>query len=185
MAIQTNILFELSKLRPNSTFLTLKGYRNAAAEISDYSIVFNVSYENSLKKSILLLKDLVPSDDVEATAKEQLIASYEKSLLSLETTPFEELEDNYIHFKDESGKYIKGVKYHKASKTTHLYGFVVHKKVIIPGSYAKVKSAPLTLAKLKLGKLVPISRFRQFIIKPDRVDLISVQGLSLVPESDF
>ena len=182
MAIQTNILFELSKLRPSSTFLTLKGYRNAAAEISDYSIVFNVSYENSLKKSILLLKDLIPSDDIEALAKEQLIVSYEKSLLSLESTPFEELEDNYIHFKDESGKYIKGVKYHKASNTTHLYGFIVHKKVIIPGSYAKVKSSPLTLAKTKLGKLVPVTKFRQFKIVPEQLDYISVNNLTLLPE---
>ncbi len=181
MAIQTNILFELSKLRPNSTFLTLKGYRNAHAEISDYSLVFNISYKNSLLKSIQLLKDIVPADDLEAKAKEQLITSYNKSLVSLETIPFEELEDNYIHFTDESGKYIKGVKYHKVSKTTHLYGFVVHKKVIIPGSYPQVNKLPLTLAKEKLSKLVPVSKFRQFKILPDQLDYISVNNLTLLP----
>jgi hypothetical protein len=182
MAIQENILFELAKLRPNSTFLTLKGYRNAHGEISDYSIVFNVSYENSLKKSILCLKDLIPSDDLEAKAKEQLIASYNKSLISLETTPFEELEDNYVHFRDENNKYIKGIKYHKASKTTHLYGFVVHKKVIIPGSYPKVNKLPLTLAKEKLAKTLSVSKFRQFKVVPEQLDYISVNNLTLLPE---
>lgn len=176
-----SFITELSKLRPNSTFLTLKGYRNNSSEISDYSIVFHVSYENALKKSIATLQNYVPESDLEIKAKSWLIASYEESLNTMKTKPFEELEDNYTHFKDDDGKYIKGLKYHDKTQTIHLYGFVVHKKVIIPGTYVKSNKAELTVAKDKLRRLCEVSKFRQFKILPDQLDYISVNNLTLLP----
>jgi hypothetical protein len=182
MTTQNNIVSKLSKLRPGSTFLTLKGYRNDHSEVSDYSIVFNISYKNSLLKSIANLKDIVPSTDLEAKAKKELIDGYQTSLSKLETVPFEELDDNYVHFKDENGNYIKGVKYHKESDTVHLYGFVVHKKVLIPGIYPEKNKRALTIAKDKLRKNCPVSKFRQFKLLPEQLDFISVNKLTILPE---
>ena len=182
LSTQNNIVSELSKLRPGSTFLTLKGYRNEHSEVSDYSIVFNISYKNALLKSILSLKDLVPENDLAAKAKQELIDGYQNSLDKLENTPFEELDNNYVHFKDENGNYIKGVKYHTESDTVHLYGFVVHKKILVPGNYPEKNKRPLTIAKDKLRKLCPVSKFRQFKLLPDQLDFISVNKLTLLPE---
>lgn len=182
MSIQNNIVSELSKLRPGSTFLTIKGYRNEYSGVADYSIIFNMSYKNALLKSINNLIDLVPADDLEAKAKKELIDGYQNSLSKLEETPFEELDNNYIHFKDESGNYIKGVKYHMESKTVHLYGLVVHKKILMPGNYPAKNKRPLTVAKDKLKKNCPASKFRQFKLLPERLDFISVNKLTLLPE---
>ena len=172
---------ELAKLRTSSTFLTLMGYRNEHSEVADYSIVFHMSYENALKRSILALETVVPADDLEARAKRELIDGYHNSLAKMATTPMEELEDAYTPFKDEDGSYIKGVKLHTATDTLHLYGLVNAKRVIMPGVYPKRNRKELTIAKDKLRKLCTVDKFRQFKILPSQVDSISVERLSLLP----
>lgn len=172
---------ELSKLRPSSTFLSLKGYRNEHSEVSDYSIVFNISYKNSIKKSIMALEGCVPKNDLAAKAKQELIDSFNLSLNKIKEFGFEELQEHYTHFTDEKGVYIKGVKLHDKTATIHLYGFVVHKKVIVPGNYPISNKRPLTIEKDKLRKLCPVSKFRQFKVSPEQLDYISVNNLVLLP----
>ncbi len=172
---------ELAKLRPSATFLTLRGYRNEHSEVADYSIVFHMSYESALKRSLAALEPIVPDGDLEARAKRELIDGYQKSLEKMKTTPMEELEDAYTHFKDESGQYIKGVKLHTETATLHLYGLVNAKRIIIPGQYKTSNKRELTIAKDKLRKLCPVDKFRQFKILPSQVDQISVESLELLP----
>lgn len=172
---------ELANLRPASTFLTLKGYRNEASEIADFSIAFHMSYRSALEKSKAILQELALSNDLEKQARDELIASFDKSLLNMAQTPIEEIEDGYQRFFDEEGNYIKGVKLHVATDTLHLYGLVVHKRVMMPGMYKHTNRKPLTIAKDKLRHLTPVGKFRQFKITPSQVDRISVEKLSLLP----
>lgn len=172
---------ELSKIRPSATFLNLQNYQNEAGEVADFNIIFHISYESALKKSILILQTLVPENDLQAQAKDECLNSFQKSLSSMKETPLEEKEDAYQHFQDESGQYIKGVKLHLESKTLHLYGFVNNKVVKTAGSYKKVNSAPLTLEKNKIRKFCPVSKFRQFKMLSSQVESISVQGMHLLP----
>lgn len=172
---------ELSSIRPSSTFISIMGYRNDHGEVADYNVVFHMSYRNALLRSIAILESVVPTDDLEAQAKKECIESFMTSLDKVETTPIEELDDGYRRFTDSNGKYIKGVKLHEESDTLHLYGLVVNKKVIVPGTYKTKNSKPLTIAKDKLRRLCPVSKFRQFKITPDQVDRISVEGLNLLP----
>lgn len=172
---------QLSKLRTSSTFLSLIGYRNEHSEVADYNIVFNMSYENALKRSIAALTPYVPENDLETTAKAELLTSFNTSLANLKETPVEAIQDAYDHFIDGNGEYIKGVKLHRESDTLHLYGLVVNKRVIMPGNYPKKNKRPLTIAKDKLRKLCPVDKFRQFKIVPSQLDSISVQNLSFLP----
>jgi hypothetical protein len=179
---QNQFVTELSKLRPSSTFLTVKGYRNEASEIADYSIVFHMSYENALKKSIETLAALDLQTDLEKQARAELIDSFNKSLAKgASDAALEERDPVYSYFKDESGNYVKGVKYHEATGTLHLYGLVVHKRTLLPGIYASKNKKPLTIAKDKLRHLTPVGKFRQFKITPEQVDSITVQNVSLLP----
>jgi len=180
---QTKFVAELSKLRPSATFLSILGYRNEYSEVADYSLIFHMSYQNALKRSLLALESIVPTSDLESVAKQELVAGFQKSLDKMAETPLEELEDGYTRFFDEDGKYIKGVKLHDATNTLHLYGLVAHKRVLMPGDYPKSNKRPLTMAKDKLRKLCPVSKFRQFRITPDQVNSISVENLSLLPPS--
>ena len=84
---------ELSKLRTASTFLNLHKYCNEAGEIADYNIIFHMSYENALKRSVAILEALVPDSDLQALAKHELLASYHTSLTKMSETPIEEIDD--------------------------------------------------------------------------------------------
>ena len=143
-----------------------------------------MSYRSALERSILHLESVVPETDLEAQAKKELITSYKTSLDKVDTVPLEEVEDNYSHFKDENGQMIKGVKLHKETNTLHLYGLVVYKRVLIPGNYKEVKSRPLTLAKNKLKKDLPVNKFRQFKLLSSQVEEINVEHLSMLVGKD-
>ena len=172
---------ELAKLRPSATFLSLSGYRNEHSEVADYSIVFHMSYENALKRSIVALEGMVPADDLQAVAKRELIDGYNKSLSKMAETSIEEVDDAYTRFFDNDGSYIKGVKLHTETDTLHLYGLVNSKRILVPGCYPARNKRALTVAKDKLRKMCPVNKFRQFKLTPDQVDRIAVENLSLLP----
>src|SRR5678815_2816041 len=169
---QKEFVSELSKLRPSATFLSLAGYRNEHGEVADFSIVFHMSYESALKRSLTALESVVPSDTLEAIAKLELIDGYTMSLQKMAVTPIIEIEDAYTRFFDADGTYIKGIKLHTETNTLHLYGLVNSKRILIPGSYPKRNKRPLTVAKDKLRKLCPVEKFRQFKVTPSQVDRI-------------
>ena len=173
---------ELGKLRPSSTFLTVRGYRNEHSEIADYSIAFHFSYENALIKSMDILRGLDLNTDLEKDARQQLLNSFAGSIARGASSP--ELEDRdptYSYFKGDDGNYIKGVKMHKDTWTLYLYGLVVHKRVLMPGFYPQKNRSPLTAAKDKLKYLTPMGKFRSFKMTPSQVDYIAVENISLLP----
>lgn len=178
---QKEFIDTLAKLRPSATFLSLIGYRNEHSEVADYSVVFHISYENALKRSLIALSSFVPEDTLQAKAKDELINSYTNSLAKMAETKVEEIDDAYTRFFDENGAYIKGVKVHTATSTLHLYGLVNAKRVVIPGSYPTRNKRDLTIAKDKIRKMCPVEKFRQFRITPGQVDRIQVENLSLLP----
>ena len=169
----------ISNLRPSSTFLSLSDYRNSQDEVADYSIVFHVSYETLLRRSIEQLEGYVPLDEIEKEAKMSLLNSYKHSLDKVKESPIEDREDGYRHFQDVNGNWIKGVKLHEATETLHLYGKVVHKNVKQSVPKKEVKSSPLTLAKQKLSRDLPVSKWRQFKLTADQVGKISVEHMHL------
>jgi hypothetical protein len=172
---------ELTKLRPSSTFLTLKGYRNESSEVADYSVAFHISYRSALEKSIAMLEGMPLITDLEKQAREELSASFRQSLAKMDEKSVEKIEDGYTRFFDEEGRYIKGVKLHVATDTLHIYGLVSQKRILMPGNYKKVNHKPLTIAKDKLRYLTPCGKFRQFRITKDNVDHISVEKITLFP----
>lgn len=167
---------ELSKLRPGSTFLTLKGYRNEYGEVANYSIIFHMSYSNALKKSITTLQQYVPVNDVYAQAKNELLESFQYSLNKIE-----DLEDGYTRFFDDNSQYVKGIKLHTTTETLHIYGLVSQKRILLPGNYPKKNKRELTIAKDKLRAMCAVGKFRQFKILPQNVDSISVENIHLLP----
>lgn len=176
---------ELAKLHPSSTFLTVAGYRNAHSEVANYSIVFHMSYQNALKRSIDMLEELNVSGAAENFAREEVLASLRGSFKSSISSPIEAREDGYHHFKDADGSYIKGIKLHMRTNTLHLYGLVAHKRVLMPGIYPARHENPLAKAKRQLRYATPVGKFRQFRMTSDQVEYISVQGLSLLPPDSF
>lgn len=175
---------EISKLRPSSTFLTLHKYASDSGELADYQIVFNISYKNALQRSIDTLEAMSLSTDLERQARQELLDSFQASL-NKDDQELDEAagphQDVYRRFYDEEGQPIKGVRYHEPTETLHLYGLVFQKRSYMPGSYKKVNSRPLTIAKNKLRALTSVGKFRTFRLNAGQVDSVSVGKLSLLP----
>lgn len=172
-------LSAISNLRPSSTFLTLSDYKNSQGELADYSIVFHSSYESLLRRSISQLEQYVPLDNLERQAKMILLSSYEKSLAIFEKESLNDRGDGYLHFQDSNGRWIKGIKLHEASNTIHISGKVIHKNVKKSSHKKEVNSKPLTLAKQKISENLPISKWRQFKLTPDRLSSVAVEHMIL------
>lgn len=173
---------ELAKLRPASTFLSVMGYRNEFSEIADYSIAFHINYANAVQKSINVLKQYSPASAMERQARLELLNSFDRSLYNAKTIPEDQIDDAYTRFFNNDGEYIRGVKMHTKSENIHIYGLLVHKKVVMPGMYPVSDSRKeFTVVKDKLRKMTPVGKFRQFRMLPSQVDYISVEHISLLP----
>ena len=171
----------LANLRSASTFLVLHKYRNAHGETADFNIVFHMSYENALKKSIVAANAYAAVGDLAEQAKAEVLASYKQSLHNVQTTPLEEVDDAYDRYFDDDQNEIKGIKLHRDSDTLHLFGLIHLKRVLVPGTYKTVNSRPLTIEKRKIQKLCPADRFRQFRLLPTQVEKITVEKMNLLP----
>lgn len=172
---------EIAKLRPGSTFLVLHKYLNEHGEVADFNIIFHMSYENALKRSIAAVEAFKPDGELQARAQLEVLASYRESLHKAKTIPIEEVDDGYHRYRDDDGKIIQGVKLHVKSDVLHMFGLIHLKRIITPGVYKKVNSAELTIEKNKIRALGPVSRFRQFMLHPDKLEKVAVQKLSLLP----
>lgn len=174
-------LAALSTIRPSATFLSVRGYTSNEGEISDFSIIFHMNYKNALQKSLDILDIYVPENDLETEAKTALMTSWRKSLDKMNETKEESVGDAYHRVTDADGDYLPGVKIHTATNTLHLYGLVNSKRVHKKVDRKPKNSKELTIAKDRISANCPVSRFRQFVIAPDKVDSIIVEKMELLP----
>lgn len=176
-----SFLSEISKIRPQSTFLVLQGYRNSYGEVANYNILFHISYLAMLERSIHILEQELPKSDIEEKALNSVLAEYKASADRLTRIPLEESDSEFERFYDDNGARIKGIKLHLATDTLHIHGMAHQKAVILHADRKEVKSSPLTIAKKKYRKMCPASKFRDFKISPDKIESISVNHIKLIP----
>lgn len=179
-------------VRPGSTFLTVKFYKNNWGEVSDFSLCFHVSYKNAVARAKALLEEFVPDmTDVMGRrynlgdlrqAREELISSYTETLSGKKNS-----RDTSSHAYDEvvggDGKPIPGIKLHRDQDLIHMWGFGVHKKIYLPGNYGSDNRSALTMAKDDLRTKTPLGNFRQFRLEPGKFERITV-GQMTIYEND-
>jgi hypothetical protein len=169
----------LSTIRPNSTFLSIKGYRSAeSGALADFVLRFHVDYLEAVARSLQIVRDFNPTTDVEAEARIALIQSFERTL---SPKPDTGKPDAYDPVLNAEGKPIRGVKIHRATGNPHLFGLLHYKHTIEPGEHKVVNRSPLTVAKDALRERTPVGDFRQFVIKPGtyreiRVERMIIEG---------
>lgn len=179
-----NFIKQVSNLRTSATFLSVIGYRNEFSEVANYNISFNMSYKNAIIKSIDILNKYQPKSSLETNAKLDLLKSFNKSLLKINKSSHEELSPEYHAALNDKGDPVKGLKVNSKTNEIHLYGLVVHKKVVMPGIYPSNSSKKeLTVVKDKLRAMCPVSKYRQFKMLASQVDYVSVQNNKIFPPS--
>lgn len=174
----------LSGLKPGSQFATIHEYTSKdTGEVSDFSIVFGASYLNALKKSEKILSGLEILPESDKWKPEDMVKAHSELLASVR----ESLEkgpggNSGYTLKDYYETVIPGVKYAPVTNCLYLEGLRIHKRVIVPGVHKVVKSAPKTLAKNELRKLLPTERFRTWKLTEGSFSRITIGNLEVGPE---
>jgi len=147
-------------------------YQNTQGEISVYKLLLNADFMGFYKTDLEIMKNLTVAEGVETTAKEQLIASIEKSV-----------ETEFNHEKNPTKNMItfaKGIKFHPEKNELYLHCLSLEKKILVPGVYKDVKSSELTLTKNRFKKMLKQSKIRFFKINLDNILSLSSNNNRIV-----
>lgn len=121
------------------------------AETARYLLILGASTQGLYERDLVALKELATTAiGLDAIACTQLIMSKEKAL----SQGFD--EGPYEHTA------VPGIKIHLPTGALHIMGLSERKDTITAGRYRTVNSAPLTLAKQSIARVLPSGRLRQF-----------------------
>jgi hypothetical protein len=151
----------VSKSLTGVTFFSIKDYTNQQGEVSNQLINVGINYQKSKEEDIKFLKAMNLKDyqfkspiELLKEAKNELIASFEKP------------DENRSNAQQDAYTIIfPGVKVHNETGKLYIYGYRVNKTVLKEGTYKEVKSAPLTIAKNEIRKLLKTNKFVNFSIE--------------------
>ena len=174
-----------------ASFVGIRGYENKQGEISDYTLLANVSYENMLVNDLrklveLDLTNLFAKYDLELVQKpyNELLSSYKKRLSDEQTkaTLLALGDETMIRSQAQIDAYINlgnGIRIHKETNELHVYGLIARKKVVKAIEYKEVKSRLNTIIKNEITKLANLrsDKFRNFIV--GNIDEIKVNGMTI------
>ena len=144
-----------------SFLYTTKG----TGETSKYQINFGVDYHNACSQDKLALESYVPANDLEVTAKAEMLQSLTETLTEGQSASYTNAE-----------KFVsigKGMRQHVETNELYVWGFIQSKEQVAPPTNPKkpVNSRPLTLAKKAIEKACDFKRlkFGQFILNPEHI----------------
>lgn len=160
------------------TYLTKK-----SSELARFTVLIGFSYHNAVEKSVTELEILINENvdnwtPVEKQAAVEVMESLKKTLAAHAAG-----EQNADYTK--KGQYIpirNGVNVNSTDNTIQLFGLVQSRVTLVEGTYKKVNSAPLTIAKNNLRKQLTVGKFREFAIDESQVASVKVNGNTLEME---
>jgi hypothetical protein len=173
-----------------TSFVGIKSYENSKGEISDFTLLANVSYYNMLVKDLRKLVELdltnlfAKYENLELVQKPytELLESYTKRLSDEQTKAklLAEGDSTIVRSVAQSEIYVNlgnGLRVNKQTNELHVYGLIARKKVIKSIEYKQVKSRLNTIIKNEISKLANLrsDKFRNFIV--GNIDEIKVNGM--------
>jgi hypothetical protein len=149
-------------------------------ETARYVFSIGTNYLNLLNKSLVELGGISVESELDKAAHAAVKASLEKSIAAHEKG---EQSDDYTKkgmYRDLS----PGVKEFNDG-TCEIAGIQISRKVITPGVYKTVNSAPLTLAKQAIEKQLSKSKYKTLCIDAGNLESIRVGGNEIEVESVY
>jgi hypothetical protein len=149
----------------------------SAGELSRYTANFGFSYHQVVEKSkteleILMVENENVWDVVYKEAAAKIMASLTKTLAAHAVG---QQNEDYT----KKGQYIplgNGANLNTKDNSIQLFGLVLTKEVLVKGVYPVVNSAPVTIARRKIEKMLPIGNFREFALDETQVAQMKVNG---------
>ncbi len=180
MANVINFMSELGKSK-SATLIGLNNYKSEkTSEVANYVINVNISVKNAKQNDLKTLQGVTSADlqdmakksenlvkraisvDTLKLALSEMLASAEKNLnpdLSKRSAQSQGQTDAYIQI-------TPAIKFHKESRTFHVFGQAISKVVVVPGVYETVNSNDKTVAKNLITKVLNLraGKYRNFIL---------------------
>jgi len=161
--IKINAIDQLRASTENGCrFMSFLYTSKGTGETSKYQINFGVDYHNACSQDKIALESYQPSNDLEVTAKEEMLQSLTETL-TLGVSSAYTNADKFVPIG-------KGMRQHVETNELYVWGFIQSKEQVAPPTNPKkpVNSRPLTLAKKAIEKACDFKRlkFGQFILNP-------------------
>lgn len=177
---KTDAVAQISEAITNiggSQFVGLTYRTKGTQELARYTINVGASYHSLVEKSLTELEILTEEnkttwDGIETLAAVEVTSSLNKTLLA-----HAEGAQNEDYTK--IGQYVplgNGLSLNSKDGSLQLFGVLQSKVVLEPGEHKIVNSKPLTIAKNKLKKLLPIDKFREFCIDLNNLESVRING---------
>ena len=168
-------------------FIGIEKYSNKYGEVSNISLLTNVSIKNAKEKDLQSLKSLTDKDlhtiaeknnlplETIKVALGEMIESAEKNLsadMNEHTNQSKAQSDAYIHLDNS-------IRLHKESMNVFVSGFFNNKTVLVEGEYPKRNKRVKTLCKEAITKYCDLrmSKYRQYNI--GSMDKLNITGTTL------
>lgn len=155
----------------------------SGGELSRYTLILGATYLSLIEKSRLAL-ELIPDKELNelnpdvvlvAQAKAEVLESLTKSIIAHKAGT---QSDDYT----KKGLYEPlgaGLNLNSNDNTLQLFGLVQSKVTLEKGIFKHVDSAPLTIVKNQIRKLLPIGKFREFALDLGNIKLLKMNGNTL------
>lgn len=170
----------------SSSFIGIKNYCNKYGEVSNLSVLTNVSVETAKKKDLATLKSLTEDDLKDIATAQNLPFETLKTALSEMINSAErnlgDFEKRSNQSKAQSDAYVKltpAIKLHKDTLNLYVTGFINSKSVLVEGTYPTVNKRVKTLCKEAISKHCDLrmSKFRTYML--GSMDKINITGSTL------
>lgn len=143
------------------SFVSIRNYTNKSGETSNNLINIGASYDRAKKRDIEFLENLDASaHDFKSTP--DLIEEARIALIAAFLKPDQNRSKGQT---DAYTQIVPGLKVHNETGYLYVYGYREQKTVLKAGEYKAVKSAPLTIAKNELRKLLKTGKFTQYSLE--------------------
>lgn len=167
-------------------FVSLTYRAKSSGELARYTAILGANYHNLIEKSKLAL-ELTPETEIVALGIDSSIAAQAKAdvLTSFAKTLAAHANGEQNADYTKRGQYSplgNGLNLNTTDFSIQLFTLVQSKVVIEPGEHKKVNSKPLTIAKNKITKMLPIGKFREFAVDAGNFQNVRLQGETLVLE---
>lgn len=150
-----------------ATFASFTYKTKETGEVAKYSLILGASTHNLYKKDVVLLERIttmlkrIKAQQHTIQAAEELLASRRDSLTN-------GIGNNANYTNGDTYDYVaglEGVRVHKETGAIYVSGLLNKKEVIVAGApRKKVNSAPKTIAKKRIGYMLPSGRYRLFTL---------------------
>src|ERR1035441_2544994 len=153
-------------------FASLTYLTKSTKELSRYTVNLGFSYHNLVVKSVAELKEIVEYHQLQNdwTALQFEAANEVTESLNKTLAAHAEGKQNEDYTKkDTYVPLVNGLSLNTVDNTIQLFGLLNTKTVLVEGVYKKVNSAPLTIEKNKVRRMLSVSDFREFALDLSQV----------------